>query len=260
MLNKIISELTPVYGFCRFSDIEDQLIECRAKNRLPQNAQSVIVMLFPYYLGEEKYEGSNLSRYAVVPDYHPAIAEAVAPALEQLRECYPNEVFEFFTDSSPVPEVKAALLAGLGVLGKNRLLINKSYGSWIFISEIVTTLSLPVKEPDELQCMNCGKCIAACPTGALGNEGFDKELCLSDITQRKGSLTEVQERLIKSTGCAWGCDICQSVCPMNRDIIINPSKIFLNGIETAARTDNIADRAYAWRGKKVIERNLEIIK
>lgn len=260
MLNKIISELTPVYGFCRFSDIKSRLIECRAAKRLPENAQSVIVMLFPYYLGEEKYKGSNLSRYAVVPDYHLAIAEAVAPILERLRECYPNEVFEFFTDSSPIPEVKAALLAGLGVLGKNRLLINKTYGSWIFISEIVTTLSLPVNEPAEAQCLNCGKCIASCPTGALSPDGFDKELCLSDITQRKGSLTEAQRELIKNTGCVWGCDVCQSVCPMNKDIVIKPSKIFLNGIETAARTDNIADRAYAWRGKRVIERNLEIIK
>lgn len=260
MLNKIISELTPVYGFCRFSDIKDQLLDCRAAKRLPEEAESVIVMLFPYYLGEEKYADCNISRYAVVPDYHLAIGNAVLPALERLREHYPNEKFEFFTDSSPIPEVKAALLAGLGVMGKNRLLINKEYGSWFFISEIVTTMKLPACEPTEGQCLNCGKCIAACPARALGKKSFDKELCLSDITQRKGSLTEEQIQLIKKSGCIWGCDICQTVCPMNKNIKIEPSKIFLNGIETTAKTDNISDRAYAWRGKKVIERNLEIIK
>lgn len=259
MLNKIIAELTPVYGFCRFSDIKNQLLDCRAAKRLPEEAESVIVMLFPYYLGEEMYTDCNISRYAVVPDYHLAIRNAVLPALERLREHYPNEKFEFFTDSSPIPEVKAALLAGLGVIGKNRLLINKEYGSWFFISEIVTTMKLPVREPIEGQCLNCGKCIAACPTHAITDNSFNKELCLSDITQRKGSLTEEQIQLIKKSGCAWGCDICQNVCPMNKCIKIEPSEIFLNGIETTARTDNISDRAYAWRGKKVIERNLKIL-
>ena len=56
-----------------------------------------------------------------------------------------------------------------------------------------------------------------------------------------------------------GCDICQTGCPMNRNAKIKPSEIFLDGIETTAKTDNISDRAYAWRGEKVIKRNLEII-
>lgn len=259
MLNDIISEITPVYGFCDFEPFRDRLINCRAKSRLPENAKSIIVMLFPYYLGEQCYKNSDISRYAVVKDYHLAINAAVKSALQRLCEAYPDEQFVFFTDNSPIPEVRAAQLAGLGVIGKNRLLINRDYGSWFFISEIVTTVQLPAAKVEKTDCLNCGKCIAACPTHALSENGFQKDLCLSDITQRKGELTREQEDLIRKTGCAWGCDICQTVCPMNKNAKIMPSEIFLDGIEATARTDNISDRAYAWRGEKVIKRNLDII-
>mgnify|MGYP004705642619 FL=1 len=259
MIDKIISDLTSVYGICKFDTVKDNLINCRAKLKLPDGAKSVIVMLFPYYLGEDKYKNINISRYAVVKDYHIAINSVIGETLETLKQTYPNEKFVFFTDNSPIPEVKAAVAAGLGVIGKNRLLINKDYGSWFFISEIVTTLDLPAAEIGNTDCINCGKCIASCPTHALTEDGFRKELCLSDITQRKGELTPEQEKLIKETGCAWGCDICQTVCPMNKKVKIDPSKIFLDGIETTAKTDNISDRAYAWRGEKVIKRNLDIL-
>ena len=136
MINDIISEISPVYGFCDFEPFRDKLINCRAKGRLPEKAKSIIVMLFPYYLGKDEYKDINISRYAVVTDYHLAINRAVENGLHELREAYPDEQFVFFTDNSPIPEVQAAMDAGLGVKGKNRLLINKEYGSWFFISEI----------------------------------------------------------------------------------------------------------------------------
>lgn len=260
MINSIISAVSPVFGFCDFEPFRNRLINCRAKSRIPENSKSIIVMLFPYYLGEDKYKGSNISRYAVVKDYHIAISKAVEKCLKELQYAYPDEQFVFFTDNSPIPEIQAALNAGLGVVGRNQLLINKDYGSWFFISEIVTTMHLPAAEKViQSQCINCKKCIASCPTHALSEKGFNKDLCLSDITQRKGELTLQQEEFIKNTGCAWGCDICQTVCPMNKNVKIMPAEIFLDGIEPTARTDNISDRAYAWRGEKVIKRNLKII-
>lgn len=261
MINHILSEVSPVYGFCSYERIKDSLIDCRAKSRIPEKAESIIVLLFPYYLGECEYKDSDISKYAVVPDYHNVITDILLTTSDKLKKAYPGEEFVVFTDNSPIPEVKAAINAGLGVKGLNGLFINKLYGSWVFIGEIVTTMKLSTSVPDRMRCVECGKCVASCPTKAIDENGINTEKCLSYITQKKGSLTAEQEELIKKSGCAWGCDICQNVCPMNNGVLISPIEQFKNGAETKARTDSdISDRAYAWRGEKVIKRNLEILK
>ena len=262
MINKIISETVPVYGFCDFDSVKDCLIECRAKSRIPHNAQSVIIALFPYYLGDDAYEGSDISKYAVVPDYHNTITAILQEISAKLKKEYPDEEFVVFADNSPIPEIKAAVSAGLGVKGLNGLFINKDYGSWVFIGEIVTTMPISSTgiENHNQVCDKCGICIKKCPTGALTTNGIIPEKCLSYITQKKGELTQEQEEFIKNSGCAWGCDVCQNVCPMNRRVLTNPIAPFKDGAELKARTDSdISDRAYAWRGEKVIKRNLKIL-
>ena len=262
MMNRILSEITPAFGFCPFEKIEDHLIDCRAKSRIPENSKTVIVMLFPYNFGDDAYRESDISRYAVVPDYHDVIGNILTATVGILKDKYPEEEFIAFTDNSPIPEIRAAIHAGLGVRGLNGLFFNKDYGSWVFIGEIVTTMECEYPSIDETNpmCSKCGKCISACPTSAIGSNGIDEKKCLSFITQKKGELTPEQEQLIKNSGCAWGCDICQSVCPMNKSVLTEPAECFKNGAEFKARTDSdISDRAYAWRGKNVIERNLKIL-
>lgn len=262
MINEILSRYAPVYGYCPFEKLSNALIECRAKNRLPSDSKSIIVLLFPYYLGDDAYEGSDISKYAVVPDYHDTITAILNKASKELEEAYPDEEFVVFTDNSPIPEVKAAMYAGLGVRGLNGLFITEKFGSWVFIGEIVTTLALeyPDIKDNSINCIGCKKCVAACPTKAISEKGIITERCLSYITQKKGELTDEQINLIKSSGCAWGCDICQNICPMNKNCASQPIDAFLNGAEIKARTDSdISGRAYAWRGKKVIQRNLAIL-
>lgn len=261
MTDRILSEISPVYGFCPFDKIKSSLIDCRAKNRIPENARSVIVLLFPYHLGDDAYEGSDISKYAVVPDYHDTLVRILHDASQKLREAYPDDEFVVFTDNSPIPEVRAATLAGLGVQGLNGLFINEDFGSWVFIGEIVTTkeYSYPEVSPSTV-CIECRKCILSCPTKAIDENGVNPTQCLSYITQKKGELTPEQEALIKESGCAWGCDVCQNVCPMNKGIKIQPLDSFREGAEIKARETDISDRAYAWRGEKVIKRNLNLLK
>ena len=259
MTEKILSDITPVFGFCSFKSIENNLIKCRALSRIPQNPKTVIVCLFPYNLGEEKYIGSDISKYAVVPDYHDVVTELLNKACNRLKENYPDEEFIPFTDNSPIPEVRAAVIASLGVKGKNGLLINKDYGSWVFIGSIVTTKKYSFYENIITECIGCNKCINSCPTGSITENGINIATCLSDITQRKGELTEEQQKIIIDSGCIWGCDICQNVCPMNQNIKINPLKAFTADVRLKADAENLDGRAYAWRGKKTIERNIKII-
>lgn len=256
-----MDNISPAWGVCETSLLEGSFLPCSGANKIPEGAASILVALFPYYLGEDKYEDLNISRYAAVPDYHEVVLSRLDSAVKLLGKEYPEESFVSFTDNSPVPEVIAAANAGLGVIGENNLLINPDFGSWVFIGEIVTTLKIEANKTAGIHnCTGCGKCIAACPADVLGRLNFDKPKCLSAITQSKGALTPEQENLIKLTGCAWGCDICQLVCPMNNSAEITPIEEFKEDVRTHVRTgDDITGRAYAWRGRAVIERNLKIL-
>ena len=259
-IRSVMDSVSPLWGVCDFAPFRAHILPCRAASRIPTDAQSVIVALFPYYLGEEAYADSNISRYAVVPDYNDMARDVLCDAAQKLSEVFPDAQFAAFCGSSPLPEVHAAVRAGLGTRGRNGLLLTEKYGSWVFIGEIVTTRHLEPASNELTLCDGCDRCIRACPTGALAADGFHADLCLSAITQQKKPLTPQQEEMIRQTGCAWGCDICQKACPMNVHAQKTEIEWILNGIKTRAEHgDDLEGRAYGWRGAKVIERNLTIL-
>lgn len=242
----------PLYGVCDFASLLP-LLPCRAAARLPQNAKSVVVVAFPY---KTPTEPQNISRYATVPDYHAVCGEILAALATQLQAEFGGS-WAPFVDNSPIPEVKAAVLAGLGVRGKNGLLITLDYGSYVFLGELVTDVDLPVATPRRSSCMQCGACTTACPSGCIGGE---KSACLSAVTQQKAPLTPKQETQIRQSGCIWGCDICQKVCPHNlvaENTFLEP---FLQDVRPAWHLgDPIEGRAFAWRGEGVISRNAKLL-
>lgn len=256
----ILNSVSDVWGICPFDEVSGHLIDCRAKSRLPQNSRTIIIFAFPYLLPEDKYEGLNVSKYAAVQDYHNVVPLMLRQAADKLKALYPGEEFECFSDNSPIPEVRAAVTAGIGVKGVNSLLITEKYGSYIFLGEIVTTLPLEAKNKNFRRCIECGKCTKACPAGAIQNGIIDKSRCLSDITQRKGELTKAEAEMIKNSGCAWGCDICQNICPLNKNAATTDIKEFTETADSRVTTSTpIEGRAFGWRGEKVIKRNLEIL-
>lgn len=257
---KIMDCASPLWGVCDYGEIKNNLIECRAKSRLPESAKTVIVACFPYLLPEGNYHNSNISKYAVVTDYHDVAINRLQKACDELQKLYPFNGFAPFADNSPIPEVRAATLAGLGVRGENSLLITKEFGSYVFLGEIVTDLPLDAANSEVKSCLGCGKCADACPAHAISKSGVDGEKCLSAITQKKGELTEKEKELMKDCGCVWGCDICQDICPMNKNAATAAVAEFLADPIPVLTTKTALDgRAYAWRGKRIIERNLSII-
>ena len=228
------------------------------------DAKSVIIFLLPYYLrGAE-----NLSAYATSLDYHIAIKEITDALIARLSEELPDNRFVGFGDHSPIDERHAALIAGLGVLGKNGLLINEKYGTYVFIADVITDVEpavLGAKVPGLIgKCVGCGSCLSACPTGILRGKG---DSCLSFITQKKGELSESEAALMRRVNTAWGCDVCQEVCPHNRDMRETPIDFFARDrilrldSETLASLDEdqFKKRAFAWRGRAVVERNVKIL-
>ena len=226
--------------------------------------KSVIVYLLPYYTGDTV----NLSRYAASLDYHLALRECADGLISALRELSPDIKAKGYGDHSPISEVSAALVSGLGAIGDNGLILNEKYGSYVFIGDVVTDIEpdlLGAISPREVKtCYHCGACRRACPTGILRGEGED---CLSAITQRKGGLTEAEKNLMRKYNTAWGCDLCQSACPYNREPVITPLDFF-HRERISELTRDVLDsmdkptfmrRAFAWRGRKTVERNLEIL-
>ena len=225
---------------------------------------SIIIYLLPYYSGETV----NLSRYAASLDYHIAIKEINSGLCELLLKHFPTSRLRGYGDHSPINERHAALIGGLGISGDNGLIINEKYGSYVFIGDVITDIdplklgaSVPI-EPK--RCEGCGICKASCPTGILCGEGKD---CLSAITQRKGDLTDEEKDLMRKYNILWGCDECQRYCPHNLNAVKTPIEFFYKDripCLTEELLDSMSDedfekRAFAWRKRKTIERNLDIL-
>ena len=251
-LEQIIRQFTSApFGVCSYSVADGRLIDCRAKARLPQNAASIICFAFPYKVEDDRPE--NISRYAAVPDYHEVCGRILEKITAALKAAYPENEFSPFIDNSPIPEVAAAAAAGLGVIGKNGLLITERYGSFVFLGEIVTDLPLPTTDKTA-RCEDCGLCIKACPVGLCKND------CLSALTQQKKLSDPKDEQRIKKHGVVWGCDICQEICPMNEGAEKTDLPEFTAGYRRRYTLgEDISGRAFAWRGEGVIARNAELL-
>ncbi len=262
---KLKEYLTNKRSLCGASDFEEPDIEKRINPKLlMEDAKSLIVCLFPYHTGNEKCE--NVSKYAQIPDYHKVCKKLLGEICDFLKENKENTKTLCFSDNGPLHDKYLAYSAGLGFFGKNTLLINEKYGSFVFIGYIVTNLELESDKPLDKFCLSCGKCIDACPGKALGTDGFNEKKCVSYITQIKDA-DEKQKEILYSQTSVYGCDVCQNVCPHNKDIPKTPIKEFYEKrLETLRKEEieamsnkkfkeSFSDFAFSWRGKKAILKN-----
>jgi epoxyqueuosine reductase len=170
----------------------------------------------PYSNESPGRDRAAIARYAWGDDYHDVIRARLDTLVGWLREeAGPALDARAYVDTGPVQERVYARHAGLGWIGKNTCVINEDVGSWLFLSVVITNLELDVDVPAVDQCATCARCLDACPTGALVEPYvLDATRCLSYLTiEIKGDIPEAQR---DDTGShAYGCDICQEVCPWN---------------------------------------------
>lgn len=230
--------------------------------------KSAIVCLFPYYV--EHKDPSNLSRYTWATDYHLVINEYLKKLIEKLQIINTDAQFSIHCDTSPLADRYMAYLAGLGFYGKNNCFISPKWGSYVVIGTILTTLELEPDTPLTQSCMECNRCITACLGQCLGHDEFKFDTCKSYLTQKKGELTSEEEHIIAKTPLVFGCDVCQEVCPHNKDISTTPIPEFqsvepyidideLDSLTNKEFKAKYGHRAFSWRGKKILMRNQEII-
>jgi epoxyqueuosine reductase len=178
---------------------------------------AVVVLLENYYWPDEEpdLEAPRVAKYARGADYHRVTLNRLDQLAAYLR-ARGARVAHTYVDHGPVPERELAQRAGLGWIGKNTMLIRPGAGSFFFIGTIFTDLPLPADPPFTADhCGSCTRCLDACPTAAfVGPHVLDATRCISYLTiEQRGPIpVELAERL---EGYAFGCDICNDVCPWN---------------------------------------------
>ena len=255
------SERIYEYSILPFSEVS--IIDERRARRIFDGKEclTVVPFLIPYLVkGSEK---SNISVYAHSRDYHyyfKELSKRLADTLGSVAAA---------CDISPINEVECAVKAGLGSIGKNGLLINQRYGTYAFVAEMF--FSVPMtdgifegieKREKGTFCRMCKACEKACPNNAI----CDKSRCISFINQKK-RLDDGDEDIIIQSGSVWGCDICQSVCPANKNAEETEIEFFVKDrtpflseelLDEMIENDTFSKRAYAWRGESVVRRNIRL--
>ena len=186
---------------------------------LVEGAKSVISVLHNY-LPEPHFkqpEGSpKISVYAWGENYHTILKNKLYQLLAVIQEKVGTEIAaRVFVDSAPVMDKVWAKKSGLGWLGKHTNLITPKAGSYFFIGEIICDLDLVYDAPIADFCGTCTRCLDACPTDALTPYEIDAQKCISYLTiELKEQIPETFQPQMQDW--AYGCDICQEVCPWNR--------------------------------------------
>ena len=183
---------------------------------LVPGAKSVVSLLLNYYTDELQVEGApKISKYAYGNDYHFVIKDKLKQLFQTIQEEIGEVNGRVFVDSAPVMDKAWAVRSGLGWMGKNTNLITQKVGSFFFIAELIIDLELEYDTPVTDHCGTCTACIDACPTEALSPYDIDASKCISYLTiELKDQIpNEFQNKM---DNWAFGCDVCQDVCPWNR--------------------------------------------
>ncbi|MFR5641338.1 MAG: hypothetical protein ACLUDF_10170 [Butyricicoccus sp.] len=200
------------FGVCSFACIQAHLLSCRAAARLPEHPRSVLVS-FPLTVFLKTGAQSLPLRLRADSTF----AGAVLKDGIALRQKYPENHFEPFIDNSPVPEVEAAVRAGLGCRGDNGLLLHPLYGSYVFIGTIVTDRYWEAADVPLTGCRHCGACKADCPAGCIGRR--PRRLPVGGVAEKDTDRGRAQ--MLRANGLAWGRDAVKA-CPATRNALIRP--------------------------------------
>jgi epoxyqueuosine reductase len=192
-----------------------------------ENCKSIIVLAYSYNNNIVYSTDKNkISRYAFGEDYHDVVLAKLKLIESTITEIAPEAQTKSYTDTGAILEKYWAERAGIGWQGKNSLIINKDYGSYFFIGIILTTLEFDESEKSKNLCGKCNKCITKCPTKAIVEDKVvNSEKCISYWTIESKEREFPENISSNLNNWAFGCDICQEVCPWNKKAIkINKSE------------------------------------
>ncbi|MBN2211708.1 MAG: tRNA epoxyqueuosine(34) reductase QueG [Sedimentisphaerales bacterium] len=244
--------------------------------QLVPGARSVICVALNYYnpLQPRPAGGvcGRVARCAWGRDYHLVVKNKLYRLARRIHQSARQAVTRCFVGSAPLFEKALAARAGLGWIGKNGLLLNEQFGSWLVLGEIVTNMELEPDEPIAEKCGACACCLDACPTKALYEPyHLDARRCIScwTIETKQDAPPDVAARMGDRI---FGCDKCQEVCPFNQDVPASthsefaprPGQIWLDlqqleGIDEAQFQQKFQDTGLLRPGLDGLKRNAKIL-
>lgn len=267
-------ELRDFYQYRKDNNLENEFEESEIEKRINpkvymEDGKTIISIAFPYNTPCE-YVENGFSIYTKGYDYHRVVKTYLDKLCTYINELGGKAVA--LVDSNSLPERYIAYLAGIGIIGKNNMVITKKYGSYVFLGEIITDLEIDCEDAGTFDdvikyegCKECKNCIDKCPTKSIMMNRKNPNICSSYITQKK-ELSKVDYRLMKNR--IFGCDICQNSCPYNENVSFSKIEEFkplefmnYNNISFYADLNNkefkekISRTSCGWRGKNVIRRN-----
>ena len=200
-----------------------------------EGCRSLLMLALPYRTAEPppsfestSVESGRVARYALGEmDYHEVIHERLKQLKNWLEQRVPGALVRGVVDTAPLLEREFAEAAGLGWIGKNTLLLNRTWGSYFFLAVLLTDLALDIDPPqDKGYCGTCTACLDACPTAAFVEPYvLDATRCLSYLTiEHRGPVSDSLAKHFDQW--AFGCDICQEVCPWNRKAKLSEEDLF----------------------------------
>ncbi|MDR0644109.1 MAG: iron-sulfur protein [Treponema sp.] len=188
------------------------------------NSPTLLVTALPY--GNDSVEmpssQTSLSRAVIAPFARKNYYREAVKRLQMLSQIFRRRFGGTKADyrvfcNSPAPEKRIASACGLGMIGRNSLIITRSAGSLVVIAAM--TLPYPLKGDlalVESPCGNCAACVTACPTGAVRGDGsIDILRCIQWYAS--GNEETVPPYLADKWGqTLYGCTFCQDACPHNQ--------------------------------------------
>lgn len=193
---------------------------------LPEASSAIILAVSYYPPQRQEPSAPKVAKYALGRDYHKVMKRLLLGLAERIHTEVAPHTYRAMVDTAPFLERYWAEQSGIGFIGQHRNLIVPEVGSFLFLGELLTSLRLENDQsphPSPLSCRDCRRCLKACPTGALTEEGLNAHRCINYLTiEHRGAIPqELSQRFERRF---YGCDTCQDVCPYNHHP--RPSSLF----------------------------------
>lgn len=265
-------------GYLEGWNFSDEIIRANCRPSLSlADAKSIICTATSYFCDAQPHDPQApdlrgaVSNYSWGLDYHRVLRRMMAELAGFICAEFPGARCLSCVDTGPLVDRAAAVRAGIGWFGKSGNVLTKEFGSYVFLAELITTIELTPDDPVRTNCGQCVDCIVACPTGAILPHGaVDARRCISDLTQAKEPIPIEFRKAIGNR--LWGCDSCQTICPVNGRNAASAHAEFkpMPQIGTAMDLPAVlhmtksqfkewfGPTAMAWRGKSVLQRNAAV--